>query len=305
MKKIENLLVCVGAQKAGTTWLHEVLEKDHRLKTPLFCKEVQYFNYKHINSALINQWRASWFINLTKKSEFRESLINYLQNNPKKNRLATPKNKTLLKQIGFCLKSLDDEWYCNYMALGSKKVCAVDISPEYALINQVGFENIKAITDNLKLVFILRDPVERSWSGMIQELKNKPNASEQLTAMANSTVEDLVKRAKTPNIQKRSDYLATFGAIKAAGLMDCLKVIFYDDIVNQPDSVIETIYQHIGIEKPVVSNNVIEKVIHKSPTVVMPEQFMIQMREVYAPMLVQIDSEFVSLPDSWKNRYEI
>lgn len=305
MKKIKKLLICVGAQKAGTTWLHEVLEKDTRFKTPLFCKEVQYFNYKHINSPLINQWRATWFIKLTKKAEFRESLINYLQDNQTHNSLIPTKNKIQLKRIGFCLKPLNDEWYCDYMAIGPKKQCAIDISPEYAVIGQAGFENMKAVTDNLKLVFILRDPVERSWSGMIQELKNKSDATEKLNRMANASVETLIGRAKTPNIANRSNYLATFQAIKAAGLMDKVKVVFYDDIIANPELVIESVYQHIEMTKPLAENTILDKVIHKSPSMKMPNEFITQMREVYAPMLAQIHSEFISLPDAWKKRYAI
>lgn len=305
MKKIEKLFVCVGAQKAGTTWLHGVLSKDNRLKTPLFRKEVQYFNYKYMNSPLINQWRAAWFINLSKKKEFQEVLFHYLQQNMPKNRLLPHENKTLLKRIGLSLRPLNDEWYCDYMALGPKKECAVDISPEYALIGKTGFENIRAVTEDLRLVFILRDPVERCWSGMIQEIKHRPDAKVLLNRMMSATVESLVERAKKPNIQKRSEYLNTFEAIKAAGLNDCLKVMYYDDIVENPSIVIDSVYAHIGIEKPVVSNEVLEKVVHKSPPIAIPEQFILQMRKVYTPMLMQLNSEFISLPEAWKNCYEI
>jgi hypothetical protein len=305
VKKIEKLLVCVGAQKAGTTWLHEVLEKDNRLKIPFFRKEVQYFNYKHINSPLINQWRASWLMDLAQKAEFRESLIHYLQRDPQKNKLLSNKERIFIKRIGFCLRPLNDDWYCDYLAIGAKKQCAIDVSPEYAVIGQAGFENMKAVTDNLKLVFILRDPVERSWSGMIQELKHRPDAKNQLDQMKSATIDSLLKRAKNPNIHKRSDYLKTFQAIKSAGLSDCLKVIYYDDIVTNPSQVIHDIYTHIEMKQPAVANTIIEKVIHKSPTLVMPEQFMVQMRKAYAPMLAQINNEFISLPEEWKKRYAI
>lgn len=303
-KKIDKLLVCMGAQKAGTTWLHEVLANDERLKMPLLVKEVQYFNYLFTNAPLINQWRASWLNRLAKQPGFSNTLANYLQHGHR-NGLLADNNKKLFRKIAFCLRPLNDEWYCDYMAIGPKKIWAVDISPEYALIGQVGFEHINTITNDLKLVFILRDPIERSWSGMIQEIKNKPDAGELLNRMANASVEDLVERAKKPNIQNRSNYLTTFKAIKAAGLMDCLKVVFYDDIVNKPSSVIDAIYEHIGINTPVVKNTDITKVVHKSPSLVMPNQFATQMQVVYAPMLAEIDKNFVTVPSSWKKRYEI
>lgn len=304
MKKINKLLICIGAQKAGTSWLHDVLKEDSRLKMPIFVKEVHYFDYRHAGLPLIERWREAWLKHLSGRPQFNEALLEY-QKYGHKLRGVQIKNKMLYRKIAFCLRPLNDDWYCDYMKVPSDKEWAVDITPDYAVIDKNGFEHMRHVAEELRLLFILRDPIERSWSGMIQELKNKPDAAEKLKNMGGADVSALVGRTKKPNIYKRSDYLTTFKSMEAANILNSLKVVFYDDILNKPDSVLNDVYAHIGMVKPIVENPVISQVVHKSPPIAMPAEFSKQMRDAYAPMLAEINRRFVSLPDSWKQRYGI
>ena len=61
-------LLGIGAQKAGTTWLSQMLGQHPGIWTPPF-KEVQFFNYLHIEEH--REW-LPWHFHRTKKN-IRES----------------------------------------------------------------------------------------------------------------------------------------------------------------------------------------------------------------------------------------
>ena len=60
--KLSNVLVCIGAQKAGTSWLFQNLTKDERFAKCMFAKEVHYFDHLYKNSPHLNNWRAVHFL---------------------------------------------------------------------------------------------------------------------------------------------------------------------------------------------------------------------------------------------------
>lgn len=302
--KLANLFICIGAQKAGTSWLYSVLAGDNRLQMPMFLKEVHFFDYVHGNAVLINRWRATWLRRLAKEKRFKDVLAAYLHHGAAHvfpNRELRP----LFHQVSLCLRRLDDSWYVDYLRCDGSKVFSVDITPCYAVVDREGFAHMARVSDNLKLLFILRDPVDRIRSAIIQDVKNRSDAEEQMHKLVRESAVELKRRADSRHIRRRSDYLATLREIAGAGLMDHLKIVFYSDIVSAPVDVIDDVYAHMGLERHEDVDSAIGRFVHRSPSVRIAEDFFDVMRPMYAPMLAAIDREYVRLPNEWKQRYGI
>jgi hypothetical protein len=108
---IENLLLCVGAQKSGTTWLHAQL-KDHPEIGFSNVKEVHYFNTVHKGSVLLTRRK-----------------VNQLENIIKNNRLGLERyfadlsaGKPVNKGIQKLLSPVDDQWYMDLFASNKKNM---------------------------------------------------------------------------------------------------------------------------------------------------------------------------------------
>lgn len=102
----------IGAQKAGTTWLHANLARHPRIGFP-GGKEVHYWNAR----------RAV----------------------------------------------LPEQWYRDLFATGDGRVNG-DITPAYSTLEPEVVARIGALFPDLRILFLLRDPIERAWSAALMAL---------------------------------------------------------------------------------------------------------------------------------------
>lgn len=161
MKKI--FILGVGAQKAGTSWLHHQLIKNsnfnfgHRKEYHVF-DSIQKLNdpsrdkgnYRILNNCIsdIIDSHGNWTLgrNMSKgQKRYRAIDLSFLDN----------------------VENYFE--YFNYLYLKHEAVQAVgDITPEYALLTQETFGLIKRGLEkrgfDIRVIFLMRDPAERSWS---------------------------------------------------------------------------------------------------------------------------------------------
>ena len=165
MKKI--FVLGVGAQKGGTTWLHRQLNNNSNVDMG-FRKEYHVFDA--IEKTLGRQLEDG-----TIRNGFREKRINQIIKLHEKNRLGInqgPK-RVQTKYAALHLSFIDntDTYfdYFDYLYLKNPKVEIVgDITPNYALLSPSSFRLIrKGLIKrgfDVKVFFLMRDPVEREWS---------------------------------------------------------------------------------------------------------------------------------------------
>jgi hypothetical protein len=275
MNKIKKLFVCIGAQKSATSWLHGVLSNDSQFRMPHFIKEVHYFSWVAQNDKLINKWRQRW----KSKIENDRDLPIFLD-------LAT--------------KDLNNQWYVEFMKLEPSHTWAVDITPDYAAMNLDGFNCIKDVADAFKLLFILRDPVDRSWSAIIHWFKNQRS----IQNLMNKSHSDLITFAKSNVINCRSNYLKTLSTLIDAKIFHLNKILFYDQLLVNSAGFIKEIYDHLELDFPSFEEEVLQKKTHVSPKISLPEEFNYEMTNFYKPMIRELNS-VVEVPDNWKIKYDI
>lgn len=146
---MKNFLLGVGAQKAGTTWLYDFLK-----------------NSKNTNLGPVKEWHIwDW--------KFREQFANF---EVKKSNL----KDNSINKIRFQMQN-EDKFYENYfLSLTSdSEYLTGDITPSYCCLNSNELNQIKSklldVGFKVKVVYLMRDPVERCWSAtrMIIKLNNK------------------------------------------------------------------------------------------------------------------------------------
>jgi hypothetical protein len=155
MKK-KQFILGVGCQKGGTSWLYEQLKNCNSVDMGL-TKEHHVFDALYVPD-------CKKFLNkksLRKKSMLKQAI----------------KNNSLIYQLPCLLRSTDfqrnpDNYFKYFAALSrAKKITTVgDITPSYSALP---IEVLKYIRDNLqergftvKVVFLMRDPIERCWSAV-------------------------------------------------------------------------------------------------------------------------------------------
>ena len=162
----KTFILGVGAQKGGTTWLHRQLNNNKNIDLG-FRKEY------HIFDAIEDFERDKRSKNT--KNGFREKRINKILNSHKcgtlGRNLAKGRKKSRYTSLELAFIDNVDNYfdYFDYRYLKNPEVEAVgDITPNYALLQTKTYQLIRHGLEkrgfDVKVFFLMRDPVERAWS---------------------------------------------------------------------------------------------------------------------------------------------
>lgn len=206
----KTFLLGVGAQKGGTTWLHQYLQK-----------------HWQCNFGPVKEYAAFTAAFLPERFIDRQiSRVDALQAELSKLKQAQQKGNTfdpdlLYKLMDKVALPLDLERYVahfdtRYAARTEVQVVG-DITPSYSALRAPEFRRIRDLLEaggyQVKVVFLMRDPVERCYSSVRMSLRDRtswvsPDHPEELDA--------LVKRfARQPWCLVRTRYEETVEALEA------------------------------------------------------------------------------------------
>ena len=164
MNKSNIFLLCVGSQKAGTTWLYKELSKNRNVNFGLL-KEYHIWDTPILkftnNKPLINYKKFSFFdfpkkIFYEKEYTFKEGFLIYLLNK--------------FRFFYFI-------YFKNILIKNNEISITGDFTPTYGILEMKTLEKIKNRFENynieVKVIFITRDPIER-YKSLISYFYNKP-----------------------------------------------------------------------------------------------------------------------------------
>ena len=130
--------ICIGAAKAGTTWLYQALANSPGYwMTPM--KELNYFGHPRRNPRLLGRITGG---QITERQK-TEWLAYFLTGEPR-----------------------DDHWYRTLFASAGRRITG-DISPRYSRVGLDGIEHAKRVAPDAKIIMFLRNPADRDLSHLV------------------------------------------------------------------------------------------------------------------------------------------
>src|SRR4029453_4257915 len=76
------------------------------------------------------------------------------------------------KQYFFGRRS--DAWYCNLFEPARRRgLITGEITPAYCIFEPVALQGLKSLNPKVKLLFIMRDPIMRSWSAVMKRQRDR------------------------------------------------------------------------------------------------------------------------------------
>lgn len=262
----------IGAQRAGTTWLHRVLRQHPSLWLPP-VKELHYFDRLEIKRTILDP-----------KERRRVGLKQLLSLDP--------------WLVSYWLRARSDEWYARlFRGAKAKGLVAGEITPAYATLDESVLRRIKRLNDNIKLIFVMRDPVERAWSAV-------NNAAKKGAADA-SSVEKSIKRARESGAAARSAYADTIKRLEAVFPANQVHYCFFEDLRDSPEALTSDLFSYLGVEPvpptPVQLPQAVNVAAGSKP---IPPEFSRTMARDYLPMVGDLCRRFDGPPHRWRARYE-
>ncbi len=251
-EQIKPNFLGIGAQKAGTTWLHHNLQQHPQVWLPPY-KEIHYFDQIHLDkSQIIEKNRLVILRNELDKTIQGEtvsySYLNFLAN-------------IALSEVR------NDQWYLSLFSSAVSKRAIGEITPGYSILPEAGVKHIKSLLGDVKLIYILRNPVKRAWSQAI--MSKRPEISQ------NKCIEDeeWIKTTEMKYHTLKSDYIKTITTYEKYFEPKQILYLFYDDIYIKPLNLLHKICNFLNLEYEdnFFSKNTLGVAYNKNPKVDIPE----------------------------------
>jgi Sulfotransferase domain len=263
----------IGAQRAGTTWLHRVLRQHPSLwLAPV--KELHYFD---------------------KLDTVRTCL------DPKERRRLGFGRLWLLDSwaVHFWLGRRHDAWYARLFEDARRRgLISGEITPAYAILGEDIFRRIKSMNRDVKLIFIMRDPLERAWSAVNNALRKG-----QVDGAFN--VEKAIARARSSGTAARSAYTKTIQTLEEVFQRSQLHYCFFDDLRDRPETLVTEIVSFLGATPGKVRSYLPAEAVNSAAGAKpAPIEFQRELAKDYLPMVIELCQRFDEPPHKWRVRYE-
>jgi hypothetical protein len=227
----------IGAQKAGSTWLHENLSQHPDLYLPPL-KELHYFN-----------------------DNFHRSLRSY----------------------------------SNYFEPGLDKIKG-EVTPGYSVIPLDRVYYIRCIMPDVKIIFLMRNPIDRAWSHALMGLVSRPRRKYE--DVAQSEFYDHFTSARSI---ARGDYRRILDRWMSVFPRKQIYIGFFDDISNRPKELLLELFEFIGV-KPVLDWSMFpyNTSVNEGVKVPMPEQYRDFLEQLYCQEIECLYARFGDRVAHWR-----
>ena len=197
----------IGAQKAGTTWLYEQLSRHPQLTFPL-GKEAHFWNHPHDKVAVAN------YLNHLVPTTY------------------PPQKPSFLTRwiVGNQIHSLP-----------IVHPIAGEITPAYGILPLETIEEIRSYAPRLRLIYLIRNPIERAWSSALMALQR-----------AEMTIDEasdqwFIDHFHSAGSLKRGDYQTCLQTWRKAFTDEQLLVLRFEHIITEPEALLNRCFRHLGV----------------------------------------------------------
>lgn len=220
--------LCVGAQKAGTSWLHHHLQSHPAIWMPP-VKELHYFD--HLFVPRNRRWTA-WHI--------RQGVHNALKSHVRDNEKIDFSYVKYLADLA-TRNIFTEEWYRNAFSLpqATNKMTG-EITPVYCTIGPSGVNYVRNLLGAVRIIYLIRDPIDRAISQLRMNMKRHgPKRPDRNAWMEFAADSEIVQRGAY------STYIPQWQKLFAP---DDLLFIPYGNIRDRPEAVLRSVEKFLGLE---------------------------------------------------------
>lgn len=224
--------LCIGAQKAGTTWLDLNFRHHPHIKmTPV--KEIHYFDEPStmpiITRVITDKW---WRIRLK---------------HPLWRSLKERRKEDLQWFLRFFFLPRNENWYSSLFTPGVGQISG-EVTPGYASLNENMVARFHDLMPNLGIIYLLRNPILRTWSQAALHFRIRGRKLE------NVRDEELFETFGLDWVSRHSYYLRNLEKWEKFYPENQIFIGFFDQLSENPRDLLRNIYNFLEVDS---SQNVI------------------------------------------------
>jgi len=266
--------LCIGAQKAGTTWLYQNLDCHPNVWMPPH-KEMHYFDDILPLPLIVSVWNPMTWWQRAKTIQ----------------RLLKPRNSTDAQNRHWYLRCLlfprTDAWYASMFSPGKGQITG-DITPTYASIQESRVARVKALMPNVKIIYQLRNPIHRAWSQTAMHFGYWWSQS------LRATKDEQIKRYLDRKSDSRdAHYVNNLKTWEKFFPQHQFHITFFDQLAQNPREFLQNIYHFLDLD---ASEQYIPQTVHEKrntgqyPDI--PDHFARYLARQYHEQIEQLHQQF-------------
>ncbi len=272
----------IGAQKAGTTWLHRNLQVHPGIWMPKE-KELHYFDEKiEQEGGLLGRLRGDRPMD----KRWRRQAKTRLSRLPK-----GPFSEDLGWDLRYFFGKPEDGWYASLFEPGKGKVTG-EATPDYAVLEKDRVAHVHELMPDAKILFMMRSPIERPWSAMDMRTRIRGESIEELKDRK------FYRRFDGRGSRLRTEYSRTLENWGAFYPQDQLFVGFLEDVHLFPERLLKDVYAFLGVD-PTFEPPGAGRKVHSGKQETIPTRFAVHLAKGYRDEIQRLADRFGGHASFW------
>lgn len=282
---MKQLLLSIGAMKAGTTWLYDKL-KQHPDIVFGFEKEIHYFAQKYGVANPLSQ----------------DKRIRRMRTAMRKDILKGEEMAMLLRKIDWYSEYLsnpvDDDWFLSLFGSDAKdgKYLA-DFSNLNCHLKREHWKEVLNCFPQTRILYIMRDPLHRIWSHFKYHLQFSGSDLRKMPDSDNQLFQSILKKEW---FRRNAEYAEVVARLRDVVPPSNLLLIYFEDMVTRPSETLRTIECFLDISHLDFQGVDLMKRKNSSIDVPIPTEWRQQITDMYRDEFARIRETGLWHP-AWQN----
>ncbi len=281
-----SLFLSVGAMKAGTTWLHQQLASHKDIH---FCpeKEIHYFADPEGKSYMSMKGRVERYQQLVK--------------NLKPDRLNPHVQRNLSwYATHYLAPKINDDWYRSLFdirpPIKQNTKYVADFSNLYANLDIAGWDHVRTVFDDVRVVYTMRHPGKRIWS----HFKFQHEYSGQAHKLAEINSEKINQFINNKAFSIHIDYAKAVQSLREILGIDRVKFFFFEDFREKPIDSLMKVERFLNIRPGEYKSDRLNKQVNPSSKLEIPQDFKNIANSLHKEQCEKLIALGFTIPESWK-----
>jgi hypothetical protein len=170
-----------------------------------------------------------------------------------------------------------------------------ELTPAYALLPPERIAALHAVAPSVRLLYLMRNPIERAWSSALMALDRAELAIDEVSDQW------FIDHFRSRGSLARGDYETTLRTWCAVFPSDQLFVGLYEQIVRDPRTLLSDVACHIGVDpEPLQSlpDAVLTARVFAGPQHALPDRLRAVLQALYRPRIASLSS-YLDRPLAW------
>jgi hypothetical protein len=288
-----TLMFCVGATKAGTSWLYRYLHLHEQCSVPKI-KETHFFDTLDFNDQAYQTkiWAervavlsAQQQVAVSNKNQWK---VDNLQ-------LQIEECNRLIKMVEAGEEGLPAYLEHVFMPADDMTKVVADITPAYGLLSAERLEMMTRLTPDVKVVFLMRDPIDRLWSHVRMIAGRSNHADIGFEKKCRRVLKRATHEGTHEHMVQRGDYAHIVQKLKSVVPAKNLHIEFFEQLLTEDG--VRRLCDFLGVSYMPAD---LERKVHEGKSLKMDENMRGWAADFMAPQYAFAKETFGALPVRWQ-----